>query len=179
MMEHFSISICIHLLSPGLLEDTCNRLIIPWCQGIGYDHTIMKESTQIAIYHDVYGKNFTNDSRKDAVFDKDSEISFWDEILTNNSKCAPDIRKMLCAEFFPPCFPNEGLSFYTVCRPICDKISQKCPETKQTKSFEVFFKSCETRVSGESSHGFCRYTKWPKQMGWLLPFRGIYNIFFY
>lgn len=155
-----------------MLEDTCNRLIFPWCQGIGYDHTILKESTQIASYNDFYGKNYTNDSTKDAVSEKYSEISFWDEIVANNSKCTLDIKKMLCAEFFPPCFPDEGLSLYTVCKPICDRIIKECPETKQTESFELFFQSCEAKALGESSHGYCRYTKWPEPMKWLYPYRG-------
>lgn len=155
----------------GLLEDKCNRLVFPWCKGVGYDYSIVKESTQLGSYKRYYGKNFTN-ATDTHTGTNNSVISFWNEFLRNHSSCAVEIRKMICSDLFPPCFPNEGLAFYTICQSTCRSIENKCANIGASSPFGKYLTYCEAVASGNSSHGYCKHTSWPKPLHWINFFRG-------
>lgn len=163
----------LQITSIGILHGKCHKLIFPWCKGFKYQYTIMKESTQISSYKYFYGKNFTNVSSVDKVFSNTSYINYWTRFQKNYSDCSMEIQKTLCADLFPPCFPDEGTSLYSVCHKTCLDMRRRCPRIAEHSTFMGnFFNSCEAWASGNSDHGFCKHSSWPKPLLWLNYFRG-------
>lgn len=140
---------------------------------MGYKYTIMKESTQIETYWYLYGKNFTNTS-SDNYYSNISGINYWTEFMKNHSDCATDIKKMLCADLFPPCYPHEGTELYGICHETCRDMRNRCPAIAQhSTNLGNFLSTCESLASDNPSNGYCKRTSWPKPLLWLTYFKGM------
>lgn len=154
----------------GPLERSCTPVIIPFCKNIGYTHTMITLQRQKTIYKHMYRKNYTNDANV-AIPARNSGA----ERLLNITKsltagCAVNVKKLFCAEYFPPCFQKEGLAYYTACKDVCRNLSSQCPKVFNTRL--RFFFYCEKLAYGESYNGFCKHTSWPRPMQWIDIFRG-------
>ena len=114
------------------------------------------------------GYNYTTQS-------KDSQTIFnnvlKDSLLTNfgnDTLCSPILKKMLCSEFAPPCFPEDATEIVirTVCKSDCEELATQCPDLYETH-FEAL-SYCEQMATEKSTdlRGFCQLTKWPTADRW-------------
>ncbi|KAK3747480.1 hypothetical protein QZH41_002158, partial [Actinostola sp. cb2023] len=150
----------------GLLEGGCANLTFPWCQGLNYNHTIAHENVQKNLYKFYYKKNMTGDPVVDAQYDNTTYLHTYDLWMQKFPKCAETIKMMICSGHMPPCFPGEGLAFYTLCSSNCKSILTQCPEIRDS-DFYYWLTECEFVAYGNSSHGYCKHTSWPNPHEWL------------
>lgn len=121
-------------------NQTCEMMVIPQCSDLGYNHTTLSPKAQ---------KNLlTND------------------ILKSLTNVNTSLKRLVCAELVPPCFPESKGELYTACRSDC-----KLASTNSKSQFTNFFKSVEycAALSNNSvaNHGqFCKLTAWPKSGYW-------------
>jgi len=123
----------------GPLERGCQKVVnFPFCKDLGYNYTIITPQLQARAYKFIYRKNIT---------DPDPETPRPGSILArvmsemkSSPKCANSVQKLFCSEMVPPCFPDEGPKFYTVCKPICKNIGDDCPELLAGRGEFSFFK---------------------------------------
>jgi hypothetical protein len=140
---------------------------------MGYPLTIISKDRQKHLYKSYYDKNYTTENDPD--ISKPAPTSLLNKIMIvmgNHSSCAKSIRKLFCADVIPPCFENEGLAFYTVCRNVCTSIGAQCP--KVIESNLGYFLYCERMAVGNTTlrNGYCKHTSWPPPMKWLDVFQG-------
>jgi len=141
------------------------KVLIPWCQNLTYNYTIIPEHVQMIEYKNVYDKNFTGDPVIDAQFPNTSFISMYEEALSKFPKCSEKIKMVVCADIVPPYFPGEHARLYTACQSLCFSILKECPEIKGS-IVEWFIGGCEFTESGNSSHGYCAVNSWPNPHQW-------------
>lgn len=148
----------------GPLERGCSPVIIPICQNVGYTHTIITQKRQKRFYKYWYRKNYTNS----AVVSIPRQNSWAQDLMTNKkmSRCAQNVKKLFCVEHIPPCFPEEGIAYYTACRDLCKNVTIECPEVLRTR-MRSYFLYCEKLAFGEAYKGFCKHRSWPPPMKWL------------
>ena len=109
-------------LSTGPLDRGCQQLIIPACKNLGVsNHTLVTVEQQKQWYR------YTYKMEPSADLEPDFPPEFL-EMLQRYPKCQQNLKKMICGEFFPPCFPDEGYGYYSICRSVCDDIARDCPE---------------------------------------------------
>ena len=88
-------------------------------------------------------------------------------VFGNHSVCSPTLQKMFCAEFAPPCIPEdeEEIVLRTVCKSECENLRQECPALYREHFGEYNY--CEQMATEESEvKGFCKLTKWPTAVRW-------------
>lgn len=107
----------------GPLDRGCQELIIPACKNLGVsNYTIIGADLQKDWYLHTYHKRYSPNS---------AGTEFPPEfqgVLNKYPKCQENLKKMFCGELFPPCFPDEGHGFYSICKSVCDDIVRDCPE---------------------------------------------------
>ena len=85
----------------------------------------------------------------------------------NHSLCSLLLQKIFCAEFAPPCFPEDETEIVlrTVCKSDCESMQKECPALYR-KHFGVN-SYCEQMATEKSDlDGFCKLTKWPTAGRW-------------
>lgn len=85
----------------------------------------------------------------------------------NHSLCSSLLQKIFCAEFAPPCFPEDETEIVlrTVCKSDCESMQKECPELYR-EHFGVN-SYCEQMATEKSDlDGFCKLTKWPTAGRW-------------
>lgn len=117
----------------------CYRLIVPKCQNIGYNYTVVSTERQ------------------------ESHARVIDMLLsqeTNDSiDCALSRKKFICTDSFPACI-NKTLAMY--CRKNCeDFFINKC-----TPPFGYQKDICMEFPEGNSVKGICKRTQWPRVENW-------------
>ncbi|XP_032227950.2 uncharacterized protein LOC116611635 [Nematostella vectensis] len=153
----------------GKLESGCTKMIFPFCKGVGFTYTAITTSYQLMIYQFYYGKKFTNTST-DSIIPPNSYIGRIQQLGEDFPKCADRLRRFFCGDQFPPCFPEEGPRFYTICQQYCHQLGLECPGLYNT-FIGRYVSACEILAFGNTSHGFCKHTTWPTPMKWLKWFR--------
>lgn len=142
------------------LDRGCQNLIFPACKNLGfYGHTLFSESAQKTVYKYIYNKTY-DDGDLETAFPKNVEKD-----LSKFPKCQTNIKRMVCGELFPPCFPDEespGLK--TLCSSVCNDIVRDCPDFFRNHFMGVEF--CSTLAEGNTSHGYCDRKEWPKPFLW-------------
>lgn len=81
--------------------------------------------------------------------------------------CSPMLKKIFCAEFAPPCFPDDKTEIVlrTVCKSACENVREECPELYREHFGEYSY--CEQMGTAKSNmKGFCELTKWPTAVRW-------------
>ncbi|RMX42137.1 hypothetical protein pdam_00001242 [Pocillopora damicornis] len=85
----------------------------------------------------------------------------------NHSLCSSLLQKIFCAEFAPPCFPEDETEIVlrTVCKSDCESMQKECPALYR-EHFGVN-SYCEQMATEKSDlDGFCKLTKWPTAGRW-------------
>ena len=85
----------------------------------------------------------------------------------NSALCLSTLKKIYCAEFAPPCFPEdkEDIVLRTVCKRDCEDVKRKCPEVYKEHFGDHAY--CEQLANEKSDlKGFCKLTKWPTAVRW-------------
>ena len=142
------------LQSSGPLDQGCQPLIFPACLSAGYKHTLVPVERQKEIYTWFYDQNYTKENASKEF------PPVFENFFAKYTKCRTGLTKLLCAEMLPPCFPREGLGYYTLCQPLCRQIADDCPDV--FANFHANYVYCARMAEGETSHGFCKHTTWPK-----------------
>lgn len=157
---------CVICLSTDLIQGKCYPNIFPYCQNINYKYTVIPQYLQKHMYEFVYNKNFTGDSVIDAQFTNTSIIYRYDEEIKKFPKCSKMLKMVMCAERLPPCFLGETSTLYSICESVCQSIYKTCPGVKDS-FFKWYLQECEVLPPGNTSHGYCKHTKWPNPHDWL------------
>lgn len=124
----------------------CTKLLMSSCAGLGYTHTTQAKDMQLILDNVLKGKLHK---------------------FGNHSVCSPTLKKIFCAEFAPPCFPEdkEEIVLHTVCKSDCESVQKKCPELYREHFGEYNY--CEQMATEKSDlDGFCKLTKWPTAFRW-------------
>ncbi|XP_032227947.2 uncharacterized protein LOC116611633 [Nematostella vectensis] len=154
----------------GPLERGCQRLIFPFCQDLGYTHSVVTEERQKKLFRIFYGFNYTNPrpGQPQPTPLPRSRIQIFQNILANYSSCQSDLKKIYCAELMPPCFPGEEIGFYTACKDVCRSIVERCPSVFSSRKATGFLMYCERLAEGNSTHkhGYCQHISWPPPLDW-------------
>ena len=145
--------------SPGPLDRGCQELIFPACQNKGYNHTLISVEGQKKMYSWIYRTNYTKGNVSKEFPSK------MEEELAKYPKCRANLEKLFCADFFPPCFPGEGPMLYTLCHSVCQEIMDDCFVLLKEDYKEYQF-YCTRLAEGNTSHGFCKHTRWPNPSDW-------------
>ena len=90
------------------------------------------------------------------------------EIFNKYPKCQENLKKLMCGEFFPPCFPEEGKGFYSICRSVCNEILRDCPEF--FRYFMLFLLIIDDKIKMEYvvSYKCSRFLgKWLSKLAWV------------
>lgn len=119
----------------------CYPLVVPICQNIGYQYTVLNTEKQKAYI------GYAN--RKLSVLPKDN----------STVDCPLDRKRFFCTENFPACI-DKTIAFY--CR-------QKCEDFFNRNCSSPFFYNrdmCMEFPIGESSVDICKQTHWPRAQNW-------------
>lgn len=138
----------LFILNTAPLVQSCTKLIMPSCSYLGYTHTTQTEDLQRILDNVLKGK-----LRK----------------FGNHSVCSPTLKKIFCAEFAPPCFPQDKTEtvLRTVCKSECENVQIECPDLYKEHFGEYSY--CEQMATEKSDlDGFCKLTKWPTAVRWPL-----------
>ncbi|XP_078378814.1 uncharacterized protein LOC144661963 [Oculina patagonica] len=128
------------------LIQSCTNLTMPSCSHLGYTHTTQSQDLQLILENVL--------KRKLHKFG-------------NHSVCSPMLKKIFCAEFAPPCFPDDKTEIIirTVCKSECENVREECPELYREHFGEYSY--CEQMGTAKSNlKGFCQLTKWPTAVRW-------------
>ena len=134
------------VLPTAPLVQSCTKLIMPSCSHLGYSHTTQTKRLQLIL---------------DNVLKRKLHKS------GNHSMCSPMLKKIFCAEFAPPCFPQDQTEtvLRTVCKSDCENVQTKCPDLYREHFGEYSY--CEQMATEKSDlEGFCKLTKWPTAVRW-------------
>ena len=138
---------CCFLLSPlAPLIQNCHKLQMTSCSHLGYAYTTQPKDMQMILDNVLEGKLLE---------------------FGNHSMCSSTLKKIFCAEFAPPCFPEdkEKIVLHTVCKADCEDVKKECPELYSEHFGEYSF--CEEMAEEKSDlKGFCKLTKWPTAVRW-------------
>lgn len=124
----------------------CTKLLMSSCAGLGYTHTTQAKDMQLILDNVLKGKLHK---------------------FGNHSVCSQTLKKLFCAEFAPPCFPEdkEEIVLHTVCKSDCESVQKKCPELYREHFGEYNY--CEQMATEKSDlDGFYKLTKWPTAFRW-------------
>lgn len=119
---------------------------MPSCSHLGYTHTTQSQDLQLILENVL--------KRKLHKFG-------------NHSVCSPMLKKIFCAEFAPPCFPDDKTEIIlrTVCKSECENVREECPALYREHFGEYSY--CEQMGTAKSNlKGFCQLTKWPTAVRW-------------
>ena len=158
----FESNLCINLFHISVLPKVgvCNKLVVPMCNDLGYNHTVLSSSTQIKIF-----KAALNTSVVPAVTTNKTYLPpYMQWTFRYYPKCAVTLKKMFCARFFPPCYPGESKQYYAVCKSECIQMYELCPRFFRRHLSELEY--CTRASGGKVTHGFCAHDKWPQH--WLV-----------
>ena len=143
-MQMFRLFECIvNLFPPG---DTpalkCSNVVVPLCQGLGYDKTFVPEAKQrekVKWMETVIG-NYTADGR-----------------------CGEMRRQFVCTDYIQPCKDSK---LQRLCRHKCNKFFDTCNFTM----YGILTKSiCMEFPEGDMTTDLCWETNWPKYENWPKP----------
>lgn len=145
-LPFLTVRLFLFLLSPAPLIQNCTKLNMSSCSHLGYSHTTQPQDLQLILDNVMKGK-----LRK----------------FGNHSVCSPTLKKIFCAEFAPPCFPEDETEIVlrTVCKSDCETVQKECPELYREHFGEYSY--CEEMATTKSDlEGFCKLTKWPTAVRW-------------
>lgn len=125
--------------SGGAPAVRCARLVVPQCQGFGYDETIWPEAVQ----------------KKRALDNQDRLINY----TAPDGKCRKIWLRMDCEKLFPPC--RDGNMWFK-CRHRCFKDWQTCGAING--SFDA---ACRKFPEGDGVSDYCPLTHWQAFDEWL------------
>lgn len=128
------------------LVQSCTKLTMPSCSHLGYSHTTQTKRLQLILENVLKGKLHK---------------------FGNHSMCSPMLKKIFCAEFAPPCFPQDQTEtvLRTVCKSDCENVQTQCPDLYREHFGEYIY--CEQLATEQSGlEGFCKLTKWPTAVRW-------------
>lgn len=138
----------------------CNKLVVPMCNDLGYNHTVLSSSTQIKLF-----KAAVNTSVVPPITTNKTYLPpYMKWTFHFYPKCAVTFKKMFCERFFPPCYPGELKQYYAVCKSECLKMYGLCPAFFRGHLSELEY--CSKASDGKLIHGYCAHDKWPKH--WLM-----------
>ncbi|XP_068733125.1 uncharacterized protein [Montipora capricornis] len=125
----------------------CTKLQMSSCSYLGYSHTTQGQQMQFILENVLRRKLKT--------------------FQNNSALCLSTLKKIYCAEFAPPCFPEdkEDIVLRTVCKRDCEDVKRKCPEVYKEHFGDHAY--CEQLANEKSDlKGFCKLTKWPTAVRW-------------
>ena len=128
------------------LTQRCTNLTMSSCSHLGYSHT-------------------TQSLRSQQILDNVLKQKLHK--FGNHSVCSQMLQKIFCAEFAPPCFPEDETEIVlrTVCKSDCQNLQEECPELYREHFGEYSY--CEQMATEKSDlEGFCKLTKWPTAVRW-------------
>ena len=136
---------------------TCHKLVLPYCKDQSYNHTYLSNNTQAINFKEDFNKTLESSVNQTEC----CELKFVNETQREFPVCASILKKLLCAEMVPPCYPWRDKALSTACAMqsvsgcmIC-VLSFSSP-TPAGKEF------CGLMAGGTAAHGFCGHTKWPE-----------------
>ena len=100
-------------------------MIIPVCKNLQIsNYTFISFELQRKLYKFAYNKEYT------AVNVEEDFPRMYKQLFEKYPKCQDNLKKLICGEFLPPCFPDEpeGPGYYTICRSVCEEITRDCPD---------------------------------------------------
>ena len=146
-VRHQSFIIACLLLSISVtITQNCTKLQMSSCSHLGYTHTTQGRDMQLIMENVLKAKLHK---------------------LGNHSVCSSTLQKIFCAEFAPPCFPQdkEKIVLRTVCKSDCEHVQRECPELYREHFGQYSY--CEQMAREKSDlDGFCKLTKWPTAVRW-------------
>lgn len=143
----------------GPLDRGCQELILPACKNLGVsNHTLLSVALQEMTYLMFYNKSYQKHSVEQ---DFPPQLQ---EVLKKYPKCQENIKRLFCGEHFPPCFPQEGKGFYSICKSVCSEILRDCPAFFRDDLLDAEF--CAILGTENTTHGYCKRTEWPAPFSW-------------
>ena len=135
---------------------TCHKLVLPYCKDQSYNHTYLSNNTQAINFKEDFNKTLESSVNQTEC----CELKFVNETQREFPVCASILKKLLCAEMVPPCYPGETKRFYGLCNAECQRLHDLCPEFLESHPAGKEF--CGLMAGGTAAHGFCGHTKWPE-----------------
>jgi hypothetical protein len=120
---------------------TCYPLVVPVCQNIGYNYTVLNTEMQIAYI--AYVNQKLSEVKQD-----------------NMTVCSLSRKRLLCTDYFPVCIDKTVASY---CRDKCEEFFEKnCSAPLDYQKHK-----CMEFPMGNSPVDICKRLHWPRAQNWL------------
>ena len=133
---------------PGPPQRSCYKLNVSICKGLGYENTLLHPGAQRNPYLlKLLRSHLVNDSDTCSVGDL--------------------VNRLVCTQFFPPCFEDDPHGFYTACSSHCNDISSNCTSFISKKIIKNWLKDeCHNLGTQKKKGGICKVTTWRNSYFW-------------